>query len=90
MYSLTLSIPQPELEMVSYLHFNPLCSQSGNQFYEGVYNETVNIIELEEGLDGETFFLYLFLGACGVLLLVVGQQVGPTVQALTPRTNSSS
>jgi len=47
---------------------------SGNQFYEGVYNETVNIIELEEGLDGETFFLYVFLGACGVLLLVVGQQ----------------
>jgi len=47
---------------------------SGNQFYEGVYNETVNIVELEEGLDGETFFLYVFLGACGVLLLVVGQQ----------------
>lgn len=47
---------------------------SGNQFYEGVYNETVNIVEIEEGLDGETFFLYVFLGACGVLLLVVGQQ----------------
>uniref|UniRef100_A0A1B6M708 Translocon-associated protein subunit alpha n=1 Tax=Graphocephala atropunctata TaxID=36148 RepID=A0A1B6M708_9HEMI len=47
---------------------------SGDQFYEGVYNETVNIVELEEGLDGETFFLYLFLGACGVLLLVAGQQ----------------
>ncbi|XP_022200858.1 translocon-associated protein subunit alpha [Nilaparvata lugens] len=47
---------------------------SGNQFYEGVYNETVNIVEIEEGLDGETFFLYVFLGACGVLLLVLGQQ----------------
>lgn len=47
---------------------------SGNQFYEGVYNETVNIVELEEGLDGETFFLYVFLGACCVLLLVAGQQ----------------
>uniref|UniRef100_A0A1B6CHQ9 Translocon-associated protein subunit alpha n=1 Tax=Clastoptera arizonana TaxID=38151 RepID=A0A1B6CHQ9_9HEMI len=46
----------------------------GNQFYEGVYNETVNIVEIEEGLDGETFFLYVFLGACGVLLLVLGQQ----------------
>lgn len=34
----------------------------------------MNIVELEEGLDGETFFLYVFLGACGVLLLVVGQQ----------------
>jgi len=32
------------------------------------------VIELEEGIDGETFFLYLFLGACGVLLLVGGQQ----------------
>ncbi|XP_073968946.1 signal sequence receptor subunit 1 l(1)G0320 isoform X1 [Rhodnius prolixus] len=48
---------------------------SGNQFYEGVYNETVNITELDEGLDGETFFLYVFLGACVVLLLVVGQQL---------------
>ncbi|KAF6202487.1 hypothetical protein GE061_002889 [Apolygus lucorum] len=48
---------------------------SGNQFYEGVYNETVNIIELDEGLDGETFFLYVFLGACAVLLLVLGQQL---------------
>ncbi|KAK9502849.1 hypothetical protein O3M35_011543 [Rhynocoris fuscipes] len=47
----------------------------GNQFYEGVYNETVNITELDEGLDGETFFLYVFLGACVVLLLVIGQQL---------------
>lgn len=44
-----------------------------NYFYEGIYNETVNIIELEDGLDGETFFLYVFLGACVVLLLVIGQ-----------------
>jgi translocon-associated protein subunit alpha len=47
---------------------------NGNQFYEGVYNETINIIELDDGLDGETFFLYVFLCACVVLLLVVGQQ----------------
>ncbi|XP_014260316.1 translocon-associated protein subunit alpha isoform X1 [Cimex lectularius] len=46
----------------------------GNQYYEGVFNETVNIIELDEGLDGETFFLYVFLSACAVLALVVGQQ----------------
>lgn len=26
-----------------------------------VFNETVNIVEIDEGLDGETFFLYLFL-----------------------------
>lgn len=46
----------------------------GGVFQEAVYNETVQIIELEEGLDGETFFLYVFLAAGVVLLLVVGQQ----------------
>ncbi|KAJ8936418.1 hypothetical protein NQ318_014856 [Aromia moschata] len=47
---------------------------SGNSFQEAVFNETVQIIELEEGLDGETFFLYVFLAAGVVLLLVIGQQ----------------
>lgn len=46
----------------------------GTQFYEKVYNETVNIVEVEEGLDGETFFLYVFLGAGVLLLLVISQQ----------------
>ncbi|KAK6632559.1 hypothetical protein RUM43_013327 [Polyplax serrata] len=46
----------------------------GNLFGESVFNETVNIIELEDGLDGETFFLYVFLAALVVLLLVIGQQ----------------
>lgn len=47
---------------------------NGIQYTEAVFNETVNIIELDEGLDGETFFLYVFLAAIAVLLLVVGQQ----------------
>ncbi|XP_044737379.1 translocon-associated protein subunit alpha [Chrysoperla carnea] len=47
---------------------------AGASFQEAVYNETVQIIEIEEGLDGETFFLYVFLAAGVVLLLVVGQQ----------------
>ncbi|XP_067003913.2 translocon-associated protein subunit alpha [Anabrus simplex] len=47
---------------------------AGGVFQEAIYNETVQIVELEEGLDGETFFLYVFLAACVVLLLVVGQQ----------------
>lgn len=47
---------------------------SGGSFQEAVYNETIQIIELEEGLDGETFFLYIFLAAGVVLLLVIGQQ----------------
>lgn len=47
---------------------------NGAQFSESVFNETVHIIEVDEGLDGETFFLYIFLAAIVVLLLVVGQQ----------------
>lgn len=51
-----------------------LLLQVGNVFQEAVYNETVQIVEVEEGLDGETFFLYVFMAACVVLMLVVGQQ----------------
>lgn len=47
---------------------------NGIQYTESVFNETVNIIELDEGLDGETFFLYIFLIAFVILLLVLGQQ----------------
>lgn len=47
---------------------------AGVQYTEAVFNETVLITELDEGLDGETFFLYVFLAAIAVLLLVVGQQ----------------
>lgn len=47
---------------------------SGNFYQEAVYNQTVNIVEVSEGLDGETFFLYVFLGAAAVLALVLGQQ----------------
>jgi len=47
----------------------------GNAYLEAVFNETVNIIELDDGLDGETIFLYVFMAACAVLLAVVGQQL---------------
>lgn len=47
---------------------------NGARYSESVFNETVNIFELDEGLDGETFFLYVFLAAIVVLLLVLGQQ----------------
>jgi len=46
----------------------------GNLFQDAVYNETINIIEVDEGLDTETFFLYVFLLAVVVLLIVAGQQ----------------
>jgi translocon-associated protein subunit alpha len=47
----------------------------GKSFFDAVYNETVTVVEFEEGLDGETFFLYIFLAALIVLLLVVGQHL---------------
>lgn len=47
----------------------------GNFFQDAVFNETVNIVEADEGLDGETFFLYVFLAAIAVLLLVGAQQL---------------
>ncbi|XP_037937416.1 translocon-associated protein subunit alpha-like [Teleopsis dalmanni] len=46
----------------------------GVQFSEAVFNETVLISEVDEGLDGETFFLYVLLAGIVVLLLVIGQQ----------------
>ena len=45
-----------------------------------VFNETVTIIELDEGLDGETFFLYVFLVACLVLIVVAGQQFATSLK----------
>lgn len=47
----------------------------GKPFLDAVYNETISVVEVEEGLDGETFFLYIFFAALIVLLLVVGQHV---------------
>lgn len=47
---------------------------AGSMFLDAIFNSTVNIVEIDEGLDGETFFLYIFLAACVVLLLVAGQQ----------------
>ncbi|MCL4136684.1 UNVERIFIED_CONTAM: hypothetical protein GTU68_023065, partial [Idotea baltica] len=44
----------------------------GEDFTEAIFNQTVNITEVEEGLDGETFFLYVFLLAFAVLLLLAG------------------
>lgn len=46
----------------------------GNVWQNAVFNETITVDEFDEGLDGETFFLYLFLVAMVVLLLIAGQQ----------------
>jgi len=47
----------------------------GKQFIDAVFNETISIVEPDEGLDGETFFLYVFLIAVAVLVLVGVQQM---------------
>lgn len=47
---------------------------NGVQYNEAVFNETIMISEVDEGFDGETFFLYVLLAGIIVLLLVIGQQ----------------
>ncbi|KAG7478281.1 hypothetical protein MATL_G00079040 [Megalops atlanticus] len=41
----------------------------GNVFQNAIYNQTVTISELDEGLDGETMFMYVFLAGLVSLLL---------------------
>jgi len=43
-------------------------NNEGKRFQNVVFNQTINFIDAEEGFDGETFFLYIFLGAILVLL----------------------
>uniref|UniRef100_A0A3Q0SX81 Translocon-associated protein subunit alpha n=1 Tax=Amphilophus citrinellus TaxID=61819 RepID=A0A3Q0SX81_AMPCI len=47
----------------------------GNIFQTAVYNQTVTITEREEGLDGETMFMYVFLVGLVSLLLFGMYQV---------------
>ncbi|KAM9332322.1 translocon-associated protein subunit alpha [Pholidichthys leucotaenia] len=43
---------------------------SGNVFQDAVFNQTVTITEKEDGLDGETIFMYVFLSGLGLLVIV--------------------
>uniref|UniRef100_A0A8C6E694 Translocon-associated protein subunit alpha n=1 Tax=Moschus moschiferus TaxID=68415 RepID=A0A8C6E694_MOSMO len=43
---------------------------NGNVFQDAVFNQTVTIIEREDGLDGETIFMYMFLAGLGLLVIV--------------------
>lgn len=40
----------------------------GKSFVNAIFNDTINVVEPDEGLDGETFFLYIFLAAIVVLV----------------------
>ncbi|RWS30007.1 Translocon-associated protein subunit alpha-like protein [Leptotrombidium deliense] len=57
----------------------------GNQYANAAFNETVSIIEIDEGLDTETFFLYVFLVAFVVLIIVVLQQFVLSKKRLTSK-----
>ncbi|TWW70618.1 translocon-associated protein subunit alpha isoform X1 [Takifugu rubripes] len=43
---------------------------SGNIFQDAVFNQTVTITEREDGLDGETIFMYVFLSGLGLLVII--------------------
>jgi hypothetical protein len=45
--------------------------QEGNEFRDAVLNETINIYEQEEGVDAETFFLYVLLLAIVAVIGVI-------------------
>lgn len=47
----------------------------GNVFQTAVFNETVQVTEPDDGLDGETFFMYIFLIAIVILLLFGAHQL---------------
>merc|ERR1719412_3304868 len=45
---------------------------AGNFFIDPVFNETVQIVEFDEGFDTETFFMYVCMAGGLVLLLFLG------------------
>lgn len=63
----------------------------GKVFQDAVFNETITMGEPDEGLDGETFFLYVFLAAMVVLMIVGIQQLlisfGKKKHLLKPKRN---
>ncbi|XP_015220432.2 translocon-associated protein subunit alpha-like isoform X1 [Lepisosteus oculatus] len=57
----------------------------GNVFQSAIFNQTVTITELEEGLDGETVFMYVFLSGLVALILfglyqVLESRTAPTLK----------
>ncbi|XP_034763732.2 translocon-associated protein subunit alpha-like [Acipenser ruthenus] len=58
--------------LVIELHYQ---DSNGNVYQDAVFNQTVTIVELDQGLDGETVFLYVFLTGLVMLVLVGIYQV---------------
>ena len=44
--------------------------KEGRSFINSVFNETITVVDSDEGFDGETFFLYVLLAGIVVLLVV--------------------
>lgn len=49
-------------------------NNEGRRFQNVVFNQTINLVDVDEGFDAETFFLYIFLGAVIVLVGFVSYQ----------------
>ncbi|KAG7274097.1 hypothetical protein CRUP_028804 [Coryphaenoides rupestris] len=58
---------------------------NGIMFQDAVFNQTVTVIEREDGLDGETIFMYVFLSGLG--LLVIRRRPAPKVEMGTSSHN---
>lgn len=52
----------------------------GNDYRNAVFNGTVNIIEVEEGFDTQTFFMYVFMVSGLALLMFIIHYVYTTVR----------
>ena len=61
---------------------------AGNFFIDPVFNETVQIVEFDEGFDTETFFLYVTMAGSVILLLFLGYNfiAGTIYRYCTPHT----
>jgi len=47
----------------------------GVLFMSTLFNDTISVVEPDESLDGETFFLYIFLAAIVVLVAILVQHL---------------
>jgi len=45
-------------------------NEDGKSFINSVFNKTITVVDSDEGFDGETFFLYVFLAGVAVLLVL--------------------
>lgn len=65
-------------------------NNEGKPFINSVFNSTINVVEPDEGLDGETFLLYIFLTAIVVLLGIGAHQLVGTWRKKSSRSSGTS